>query len=356
MGKQAKPTTETTKSEPAPFVSAAQQSMLGGIQGTLNPYMQGDNFNKDQLRAYELIRQEAENPTQVPFTSMPRTWIEGVDPMQAARMEGVANMGGAQALASQLDPGTWRGFYNPYEKDVIQTSLANSREELNRDLTAIRGRTAAGSAFGGAGARGALQEAQVTEDAGRRRDALVAQLRSQGFAQATASALANAQMQQQTNLANAGFEQQARQINTGNLQQAYALNTANQQQANQATHEAAVQKTLGQAGYDTTVNQFNAAGQNANALTNVGLQQQALQQLLGIGNQQYGYPLEAAKIMAAAIPQKWGETSTTTKSAPQGPSMLQQLLGVGLSIAGAPMSGGTSLIGGLGSLFGGSKG
>jgi hypothetical protein len=352
MGKQAKPTTETT--QPPAFVSAAQQSMLGSIQGTLGPYMAGNNFNPDQMRAYEMTRQEAENPTQVPFTAMPRTFIEGVDPMVAARMEGVANMGPVQALASQLNPGSWAAFMDPYENDVVKTSLANSREELNRDLNTIRGRTAAASAFGGSGARGALQEAQVTEDAGRRRDAMVAQLRSQGFSQATASAMANAQLQQQTNLANAQLEQQARQINTGNLQQVYALNAANQQQANQATHEAAVQRAMGQAGFDTTMNQFNAAGQNANALTNVGLQQQALQNLLGIGNQQYGYPLEAAKVMAAAMPRDFG--STTTKSAPQGPSMLQQLLGVGLSLAGAPATGGTSLLGGLGSLFGGSKG
>jgi hypothetical protein len=43
---------------------------------------------------------------------------------------------------------------------------------------------------------------------------------------------------------------------------------------------------MAQSGLNQTVNQFNAAGQNANALTNVGLQQSALQNLLGIGNQQ----------------------------------------------------------------------
>jgi hypothetical protein len=355
MGKPAKPSTETTNTQPPAFVSAAQQSMLGGIQGTLNPYMMGDNFNKDQLRAYELTRQEAENPTQVAFTPMQGATIGNTAPMSPATMGYAGAMPAAAAMTTGLTANAYKRFMNPYEKDVIDTTLANSREELNRDLNTIRGRTAAGSAFGGSGARGALQEAQVTDDAGRRREAMVAQLRSQGFNQATASALANAQMVQQVNLANAAFEQQARQINTGNLQQAYAMNATNQQNANQVNHDADLQRALAQAGYQQQTNQFNAAGVNANALTNVGLQQQALQNLLGIGNQQYGYPLEAAKIMAAAIPKDYGSTSTTVKSAPQGPSMLQQLLGVGLSLGGAASTGGTSLLGGLGSLFG-SKG
>jgi hypothetical protein len=350
MGKSAT-TTEKTSTQPPPFVSAAQQSMLGGIQGTLGPYMQGNNFNPDQMRAYEMVRKEAENPTQIQFTPMQGATIGGIEPMSPVDMAGYATMDPATVHWTGLKADDYKPFMNPYEKDVIQTSLANSREETNRDLNTIRGRTAAASAFGGSGARGALQEAQVTEDAGRRRDAMVAQLRNQGFNQATASALANAQMYQQTELTRAQLEQQARQATAGNLQQSYALNASNRQQANQINHDAALQTALAQAGYQQATNQFNAAGINANALTNVGLQQSALQQLLGIGNQQYGYPLEAAKIMAAAIPKDYGSTSTTQKTTPPAQSPLQQILGVGLSLAGAPMSGGTSLLGGLGSLF-----
>lgn len=168
-------------------------------------------------------------------------------------------------------------------------------------------------------------------------------------------AAANTQLQQQAAIANAGFEQQARQTNVANLQQAYAANAGYEQQANAVNAGAETQRALNQANLDQTVNQFNAGGTNTMALSNVGLQQQALQNLLGIGNYQYQAPLDAAKIMAAAIPQQYGSTSQTTKSAPQSQSLLQQLLGVGLSIAGAPTTGGTSLIGGLGSLFGGSK-
>lgn len=356
MGKQAKPTTETTQSQPPAFVSAAQQSMLGSIQGTLGPYMMGNNFNPDQQLAYEMTRKEAQNPTQVPFTAMDPTTIAPVAQANPAQMLIQQGMGSAVVNPALLSPDAYKPFMNPYENEVVQRSLENAREEMNRDLTGVRGRTAAASAYGGAGARGALQEAQINEDYGRRRDLMVAQLRSQGFSEANARAMANAQQIQQARMANAGFQQDAWKTNLGIAQAGAALNASNQQQTELANQATELQRAQTQSGLSQTVNQFNAAGQNANALTNVGLQQQALQNLLGIGNQQYGYPLQAAQIMAAAIPKDYGGTSTTTKSAPQGPSMLQQLLGVGLSIAGAPMTGGTSLIGGLGSLFGGSKG
>jgi hypothetical protein len=356
MGKQAKPSTEKTQTQPPAFVSAAQQSMLGSIQGTLGPYMMGNNFNPDQMRAYEMTRAEAENPTQIPFTSMAPTTVGGVSQAGSPIMAPATGAPSVVAPGAQLAGDAYKAFMNPYENDVVQTTLDAQRRELEKDLNTVRGRTAAASAFGGSGARGALQEAQLTNDYGQRRDALVANLRAQGFDKANALAQANAQMQQQTFLANAGYDQQVRMQNMSNQQQAMALNAANQQQTGLSNQEMELRRALTQSGLDQTVNQFNAGGQNTMALTNAGLRSQALQNLLGIGNAQYGYPLEAAKIMAAAIPKDYGSTSVTEKSAPQGPSMLQQLLGVGLSIAGAPMTGGTSLIGGLGSLFGGSKG
>lgn len=352
--KSTEKTTESSESKPPPFVSAAQQSMLGGIQETLDPYLKGDNYNKDMMRAYEMVRGEAENPTQVPFSPMSPldlSGIGGVTKVNPAQMAVPFGMGAVAVNPAQLGAENYKQFMDPYERDVIQTSLANSREEQNRDLNAIRGRTAAASAFGGSGARGALQESQVTEDAGRRRDAMVAQLRSQGFAQATATALANKQMQQQAAMQNAANAMEAQRVNLGVTQGTLALNTANQQQADLANQQAA----LAAQEQAMKVNQFNAAGLDANAFQNVGLRQQALQQLLGIGNQQYGYPLQAAQIMAAAMPRDFGGTktgtSTTTKETPSAQSPLQQILGVGLSLAGAPMTGGTSLIGGLGSLF-----
>lgn len=359
MGKSAGQSKETTNesstSAPPPWVSAAQQSMLGGVQSTLSPYLQGNNFNPDQLKAFEGVRAEYNNPTQVPFTPMTSAFIDAGGPMSWVNAPSADYISAAQASAAQLDPNAYKAFMNPYENDVVQTTLANSREQLNRDLAGVRGRTAAASAFGGSGARGALQESQVTQDAARNRDAMVAQLRSQGFSQATASAMANTQLQQQTNLANASLEQQARVFNTSNVQQSLLQSAANQQEALRNNQQQATQWGIAQGQLDQQANQFNAAGLNANAMTNVGLQQQALQNLLGIGNYQYQVPMDAAKIMAAAIPQDFGGTktgtSTTTKQAAPSQSPLQQLLGVGLSIAGAPATGGTSLLGGLGSLF-----
>jgi hypothetical protein len=114
-------------------------------------------------------------------------------------------------------PDAYKKFMNPYEKDGHHTSLENSSRG---DEPGPERRLGAGQRQprpSAVPARGALSRRhKSTEDYGRRRDLMVAQLRSQGFSEANATRrMANTQLQQQTNLANAGFEQQARKHQHG---------------------------------------------------------------------------------------------------------------------------------------------
>jgi hypothetical protein len=352
MGKQAKPTTSTN--QPPAWVQGAQMNALSTGQNVLQPYFAQGNWNPDQAAAFQQVRDYAQNPSQVAFS--PMTAATGQAATSEAALAGpAAQAQAAQAAGAQLDPNAYHAFLNPYTQSVVNSTLKNARADQAQQLNQIRARQASSSSFGGSGSRAALETATARDAFNRTNESTIAQLMAQGYDRATASALANAQMQQQTNLANAGYQQQTGLANAQLQQQQSQFNAGNQQQTNLANQSAQQQANMGNAGYQQAANLFNATGLNDTSRFNIQQQQQALQQLLGIGNYQYGQPMEALKVLGALTPQQYG--STTTTSAPQGPSTLQQLLGVGLALGGAPMTGGGSLFGLLGnSLFGGSKG
>lgn len=249
-----------TTEAPPPWVSAAQQSMLGTAQSTLAPYFEGNNWNADQQRAFEMIRGEAANPT---FTRYEPT----------------------MALAAQLDPNAIQGMQNPYVSQVIQNTRRGMERQFGKDLNAVRAQGAASSAFAGSGSRTALQEASLRGDFGQRRDQMAAQLWDRNYQNALALVQGNVQNQQQTNLANAGYSNQA--------------------------------------------GLYNAQGQDV-------ARQNALQQLLNIGNYQYGQPLQALQVLQQFLPREFGGTKTTQGSSEKttpGQSPLQSILGLGLSLA-----------------------
>lgn len=248
------------ESAPPPWVSAAQQSMLGTAQSSLAPYIAGGNWNEDQQRAFEMVRQEAANPQ---FTNVTPT----------------------MAQAAQFNPDDIMGMQSPYTGQVIMATRRGMERQFGRDLNAVRAQGAAGSSFAGSGSRAALQEATLRNEFGSRRDIMTAQLRDQAFRAAAGLVQGNVQNQQQANLANAGY-------------------------SNQASY-------------------YNAAGQDA-------ARQNALQQLLGIGNYQYGVPLQALGVLQSFMPREFGGTKisqgTSEKTTP-GQSPLQTILGLGMSIA-----------------------
>lgn len=350
MGKQAKPATST--SQPPAWVQGAQQNMLQTGQNVLQPYFAQGNWNPDQTAAFQQVRDYAQNPMQAGWS--PATAATGQAATSEAAQAQAAQAAAAQALGAQLDPTAYRAFLNPYTQSVVNTTLKTARADQAQQLNAIRARQAVGSAFGGSGSRAALESATARDAFNRTNEATVAQLMAQGYDRATASAMANAQMAQQTNLANAGYQQQANLTNAQLLQNANQYNAGNQQQTNLANQSAQQQANMGNAGYQQQANLFNATGQTDTQRFNIGQQQEALKQLLGIGSYQYGQPLEALKIFGAMTPQGYGSQTTST---PATTSLLQQLLGVGGTLGGALLGGpmGAGVGGGLGSWLG-SKG
>lgn len=355
MGKQAKPATSTN--QPPAWVQGAQMNALTTGQNVLQPYFAQGNWNPDQTAAFQMVRDYAQNPAQTSWMSASAApWQAATG--QAATSE-AAQAQAAQAAGVQLDPNAYQAFLNPYTQSVVNTTLRTARADQARQLNDIRARQAAGSAFGGTGSRAALESASARDSFNRANESMTAQLMAAGYDKATAQAMANAQMQQQTNLTNAGYQQQTGLFNAGNQQQTNLANQAAQQQANMANAGYQQQANMGNAANQQQANLFNATGLNDTSRFNIQQQQGALQQLLGIGNYQYGQPLEALKIMGLLTPQQHGSTTTST---PATTSTLQQLLGLAGTVGGAFLGGpmGAGIGGGLGSslggLFGGSKG
>jgi hypothetical protein len=342
MGKSANKTT-TEQSAPPSWATNLQLGGLSSAVSAISPYLTPGygvaGTNPDQQAAYGMIRQNAAAaPPSV-------AW----DPAQAAQIAAAPVAQAAQGTAAQLGGNEYRQFLNPYTRDVVGTTLSQMRDQQDQNMAAIQARQAAAHSFAGSGSRAALQSAQSTKDFNSQVASTVAQLMSAGYDKATANAMANAQMRQQTGLANTGYQQQANLAN------------ASMQQA----------RDLAQAGYGQQANIFNATGVNntaqQNAAQNIAYQQQALAQLLGIGQSQQqqaqaglNMPLQASTALAGILPQGVGSNKTTVAPS-NSPSTLQTILGlagtVGGGVLGGPMGAGigSALGTGIGSLFGPSQ-
>lgn len=361
-------TTETTQSTSyAPWISGAQQAALGIALGQNLPFLQAPayshaGFNPDQMRAFDMARGMAldyggsNSRTPVPSPGSYRMTAASANPgfggsasMQAAQA-GPARAGSVQLGARDFEP-----FMSPYLDSVADTTIDAMRRERDNNRAAIGARSAASGGFGGSGAaiEGALNDRNFTSEAGR----MVAQLRQQGFDTATANALANTNLRQQTELQNAGFEQQALQANADRQQQANSTNAGYQQQALQSNADRRQQSNLFNAGNEQEARMANID----NMLRSLGLSDQmmdsdlarrlaVLNALMGAGNMQQddmqtqlGRPYEALARLYGFIPPVYDVSSVGTQPN-NSPGFMQQLLGAGSFLAGQ---------GGLSGLFGG---
>jgi hypothetical protein len=235
MSKKQKPITTTQQNTVDPMVSRMQQYTMDQTKDILAPYLNSGTsgygvagFNQDQTSAFEGLRGQ----------------VGGMTPQDV------------------------QGWMNPYISNVVDTSTGRIQRQGDEALNAIRGRQAAGSAFGGTGARAALQSAKTQEGTQRQIAETTAQLMAQGYDRATAT-----------------------------------------------------------------------------ALSNEALQTNALQGVLGIGNQQQelaqrklDVPLNALGMLQKSTPQQY--SSTTTSTAPNtAPSPFQQVLGLAGTIGGGFLGG-----------------
>jgi len=224
---------------------------------------------------------------------------------QAASQLGQAGIlqGQAGTLAGQasqyMGPNAYQQFMSPYQKDVIDTTLAEFDVQAQKGMPALAAQAINAGAFGGG--REGVQRAEYQQSSDRNRAALQAQLLGQAFGQAQQAA-------------GQAFGQQ-------------------QSMAQQQAQLAQGQLGLGQAGQAFL-------GQDVGALSTFGAQNQALAQAQLSANQQLAQqqmnqPLTATQQLGSGITGLVagypGGIQTQTQPTP---SAFQQALGTGATLAG----------------------
>jgi hypothetical protein len=230
--------TQTTKEERsyAPWIGDMQQA-VGGLGLGLNQNFLGNapqygiaGFNPDQTKAFDLTRGTALQ--------------YGVDNTSdlLKNLQNGSTVTPASSQAATIDTNRIGQLMNPYLQTVGKNAIDSMRDEYQNADASLAAKYADSSAFGGSGE--ALARGQVARGYQKDVGDMMAQLMAQGYDQASAQALAEAQMQQQTNLSNAQMQQEASLSNANN-----AINVANTSSnimtADQARQLAAISALLG---------------------------------------------------------------------------------------------------------------
>jgi hypothetical protein len=293
-------TTSKERTNVPPFLAGGQQNVVGGGFNMNLPFLntpayQVMGLNSDQLKAMDLSRGTA----QTAFTQSPEM-TQAMGQM----------MSGNQAQAAQLGANDFKPFMNPFLDSVGKSTLGNMRSEYQNADAGLAGQYAASQAFGGSGE--AIARGQLARGYNQNVGTAVNQLMSQGYDRATALAMANTEKQQQTNMFNAA---QAMQLPAA---------VSNLKSADQQRQMSALAALLG-----------------------VGDQQQAQ------GQKSLDAPWTALQRLLATTPMNQMNTASMGEQTQpdQSPSPLMQILGMGASLLGSPMTGGGSIAGGIASKF-----
>jgi hypothetical protein len=183
MSKKQAPQVTTQQNTVDPMVSRMQSYTMDQTKNILAPYLNSGNngygvadFTTDQNTAFAGIR------------------------------ERLGHGGGG------ITPGDVQSWMNPYQSAVVDATTGRIQRQGDQALNAIRARQAAGSAFGGMGARSALATAETQRNTQQQIADTTAQLMAQGYTQAQATALANHALQGQSLQALLGAGNQQQQL------------------------------------------------------------------------------------------------------------------------------------------------
>ncbi|WP_324132357.1 tail fiber domain-containing protein [Bosea sp. (in: a-proteobacteria)] len=294
-------TTEQSQTSYPQWTQDAQANTFsvgrGQIENFLrNPQYSVAGFQTDTLKGMDLARGTAQDVFTAPRLQAP----------------GSPNLQAAYGTAAQVTPGAISEQMNPYLRNVGDTTLdAMRREYMNADA-GLASKYAAGSMMGGSGE--AIARGQAARGYGQNVASTIAQIQSAGYDKATATAMANAQMQQQTGMANQSAENTMRMTGAD-----YGLKSA---QVNDALR-------------NTQLAREQAAAQG---LTQNGLmQQQQSQQVLDV-------PWTALERLFGITPKQMNSQTFSQKESPDtSASPLQSILGLGSTILGAKTAGGGSV-------------
>src|SRR5210317_1805751 len=128
-------------------------------------------------------------------------FVAGLDPLTKEAMDKAGGLGSyapyLQTAAGFSGPDAYKQFMSPYQKDVIDTTLAEYDVQAARGVPGLAANAISAGAFGGG--REGVQKAVYGGESDRNRAALQANLLQQGFGQA--QQLASQAFGQQMNLA-----------------------------------------------------------------------------------------------------------------------------------------------------------
>jgi len=202
----------------------------------------------------------------------------------AAQFGGSSAGPAAMSQSAQANMGNIGQYYNPYQRDVIDATMADLEKGRQGAVQQMGQQAMAAKAFGGS--RQGVAEALTNQAYGEQAGKTVSQLRAQGFDTAANLMQQDVARQQQTGLSNQAARNQMSQFNAGNLQQAglsnaAALNAAGQfgagamNTASLSNQSAANQAALTNAAARNQMSQFNAGNMQQAGLSNMGALNQA---------------------------------------------------------------------------------
>ena len=208
--------TVTSITRPAPFIEAAGQTFLEGLQSAI-----GDAKTEDLTKLF--------GPQ---FVAGPGAFTQQAQSL-AGGLGSFAPF--LQTAAASTGPQAYQQFMSPFQKDVIDATLQEFDTQAAKGLPALAAQAINAGAFGGG--REGVQRAEYQQASDRNRAALQSQLLQSGFGQA--QQLAQRNFQNQMGLAQLSPSLVGQQISALG-----ALGT--QQQAQQQAQLSAQQQLLQQ--------------------------------------------------------------------------------------------------------------
>ena len=291
MGKGSGSTnTVTSSAAPPQYVADAYQNAIGAAQSAASKPLQQyqgpmvAGFTPNQNQAFNQI-QNAQNIA-LPYEQ------------QAA--QSIANsQTNIWGNAPQYSANSVNQYYNPYQQDVVNSTMANINETNAEQQQGVVGNAITSGAWGGD--RSAVAQSELARQQGLANNQTLAQLQQQGFTGA----------QSEFN------SQQGANISAQEAQNWLASNAG---------------YGYGQLGTSSLQNQL--AGSSA-LLQAGGLQQQLGQEVLNVPYEQFqaqqAYPLQTAQYFANIAEGIGGSSPLTTSTTSPGPSTASQIGGLGLA-------------------------
>lgn len=312
-GTSTQSSTEQSQTSYPQWTQNAQQNTYQTGTGMLenflrNPQYQVAGFTSDSLKGFDLARDTARQVYEAPSLSVPGAGGNLTAATTSAASMSPASMSPASMRGAQVTGSEIQSFMNPYLQGVLDPTIANMNRARNTTDAQIGAKYAAQGGLGGSGA--AIARGQNNRAFGEQVATTAATLMAQGYDKATATALANTQLRQQTEMTNAGFNQDAAKTNATFGQQAGLTNAGFAQQSNMANQSA--ENAMRALGLD-----YGLKGAQVNdqlRTSETARQLSALQQILQGGQMQQDKAQQALDIPWTALERLMALTPRQTNS------------------------------------------